>query len=217
MAAEHGKSTATPRATAGPVLAALRCHGLLLKQDKMLPSVVGLVTGEALSASWWSHPQAKAIFDLLHALSERSDVLETKLIGGKVTFVHELLWPAWLGLVTSDEGWQTTGLSAAAKKLRTEVNRAGEREASGAAVKELELRLLVRSEQRHTESGKHVLVLESWEKWAKKRAVRVLPVAESKAALERAARSLGAPLTALPWHAQRRSGTRRRRLGRPAT
>jgi hypothetical protein len=217
MTAERGASKNTTAASARRVLAQLRRHGLLLKQDKTLASVVGLVTGEALSASWWSHPQAKEIFDVLHELSERADVLETKLIAGKVTFVHEQLWPAWLGIVTSAESWQTTGLSAAAKKLLAEVDRAGEREASGAAVKELEQRLLVRSEQRHTESGKHVLVLESWAKWAKRRAVRALPLPESKAALERAALSLGAPLSALPWQAQRGSGTRRRRLRRGAT
>ena len=187
------------------ILAELRRHGLLLKQDKALPSVVGLVTGEVLAASWWSHPRAKEIFALLQALSERRDVLETKLIGGKVTFVIEALWPAWLGLVTSGESWQIAGLSVAAQALLSRVKRAGQLEASGAVVKELEQRLLVRSEQRHTESGKHGLVLESWGNWADRRAVRALPIAESKAALERAASSLGAPLSALPWHAKRRA------------
>ncbi|HWZ88053.1 MAG TPA: hypothetical protein VNW92_04365 [Polyangiaceae bacterium] len=186
------------------ILAQLRRYGLLLKQDKVLPSVVGLITGEALAASWWSHPRAKEIFDLLQALSERSDILETKLIDGKVTFVYEPLWPAWLGVATCVEDWQTAGLSVAAKKLLTEVKRAREREASGPAVKELELRLCVHTEQRHSESGKHVLVLENWANWAKRRAVRALPVPESKRILERAAQALGAPLSALPWHDKRR-------------
>jgi len=187
------------------ILAQLRRHGLLLKQDKALPSVVGLVTGEVLAASWWSHPRAKEIFELLQGLSERPDVLETKLIGGKVTFVIGALWPAWLGVVTSGESWQIAGLSVAAKELLSRVKRAGELEASGAVVKELEQRLLLRSEQRHTASGKHVLVLESWENWADRRAVRALPVVRSKVVLERAASSLGAPLSALPWHARRRA------------
>jgi hypothetical protein len=95
-----------------------------------------------------------------------------------------------------------------AKKLLADVNDSGELEASGAVVKELEVRLLVRSEQRHTGSGKHVLVLESWPNWAKRRAVRALPVAESVAALERAAEALCAPLSALPWHARRRAPRR---------
>ena len=70
-------------------------------------------------------------------------------------------------------------------------------------MKELEQRLLVRSEQRHTESGKHVLVLETWAKWAERRAVRAVSPPDGKAALERAAESLGAPLQALPWRKKR--------------
>ena len=80
---------AAPRKPAAPlsanlrrVLSALRRYGLLLKQDKVLPSVVGLVTGEAVTGSCWSHPQAKRIFDLLGALAERPDSFETKLIAG---------------------------------------------------------------------------------------------------------------------------------------
>ena len=198
------------------IISALRRHGLLLKQDRALPNVVGLVTGEVLSGSWWSHPRAQEIFAVLHELVERAEVLETKLIGGKVTFVHERLWPAWLAVATSGESWQQAGLSAAARQLLTEVRRAGEREGSGAAVKELERRLLVRSEQRHTESGRHVLVLESWPRWAKRCDVHALPTAEGKTALELAASSLGAPIRALPWRAERPLATRRRRLGRSA-
>jgi hypothetical protein len=48
--------------------------------------VVGIVTGEVLSSSWWSHPQAKEIFALLEELSQRPDVLETELLERNVTF-----------------------------------------------------------------------------------------------------------------------------------
>ncbi|MGH9457127.1 MAG: hypothetical protein ACRD2J_05745 [Thermoanaerobaculia bacterium] len=48
--------------TCDDVRRGLREHGLLLLQDKTLPSVVGILTGEALSGSWWSHPRAGAIF-----------------------------------------------------------------------------------------------------------------------------------------------------------
>ena len=181
------------------VLAELARHGLLLKQDKVLPSVVGLVTGEALSGAWWAHARANEIYALLEALFERADVLESKLILGKVTFVAQSLWPAWLGVATSAEPWQRTGLSPAATRLFTEVTRGGEHEASGPTVKELEERLLVRSEQRHTASGRHVLRLESWPSWAARKAVTALPLDESRRALEAAARSLGAPSEALPW------------------
>ena len=61
------------------VLTALAGHGLLLKQDKQLPSVVGIVTGESLSMSWWSHPNADVIFSVLSDLAEHPDVACAKL------------------------------------------------------------------------------------------------------------------------------------------
>jgi hypothetical protein len=193
------KARGSGRAGLAKVLAALARHGLLLKQDKALPSVVGLVTGEALASSWWNHPFAHDILALLEALSDRPDAVETKLIGGKVTFVSKTLWPALLGVATSDEAWQHSGLSPAASRLFGAVTRTGEHEASGPTVKELEERLLVRTAQRHSPSGRHVLVLESWARWAKRNAVTALSVAEARTALESATRSLGAPLEALPW------------------
>jgi len=192
------------------VLAALRKHGLLLKQDKTLASVVGLVAGEALAGSWWSHLRAKEIYDVLDVLTEREDVLESKLIGGKVTFVFATLWPALLGVGMSRDPWQLEGLTPAAKKLLVQVEERSELEASGAAVKELETRLLVRSEQRHTRSGKHVLVLEAWSPWAERHAIFALSASDGKDVLEHAARSLGAPMSALPWQRQNRRSVRAR-------
>jgi hypothetical protein len=132
------KSPKSERAALHDVLSALGRHRLLLEQDKALPSVVGIVTGEALASSWWSHPRAHEIFGVLEALAERTEVLETKLIQRKVTFVSALLWPALLGVATSNEAWQGAGLSPAARRPHAEVTRGGEREASGPAVKELE-------------------------------------------------------------------------------
>lgn len=186
-----------------PVIAALRATQLLLKQDKALPNVVSVVIDEVLSTSWWSHPRANEIYAALEQLAERSDVIETKLIAGKVTFVLAPLWPALLGVASCREPWQLTSLSAAANALLARVEQARELEASGTAVKELERRLLVRTEQRHTAAGKHVLVLENWARFAARREVKALGVAESKAALEYAATALGAPRSALPWHVSR--------------
>jgi hypothetical protein len=181
------------------VLSALERDGLLLKQDKALPSVVGLVTGQALTASWWGHPQAQLIFSILGALAECPDVLETKLCSGKVTFVSRALWPALLGVATSGGAWQVRGLSPAARRLLSAVARTGESEATGAAAKELEQRLLVRSAQRHTEAGRHVLSLESWQRWAKREAISPLSPLEGKRQLERAVQGLGAAPETLPW------------------
>lgn len=74
---------------------ALETYGLLLLQDKKLKSVVGALTGEALKTSWWSHPRAHEIFRCLETLEDKA--LTTRLIDGKVTYVHKRLWPALAG------------------------------------------------------------------------------------------------------------------------
>lgn len=75
------------------VLTTLAHSGLLLKQDKTLPNVVGLVVGESLSTSWWSPPKADVGFAVLSELSEHSDVLFTKLVAKKDTLLHRSCGP----------------------------------------------------------------------------------------------------------------------------
>src|SRR4026207_520027 len=96
---------------AQPILAALAHHGLLLKQDKALPSVVGLLTADSLRTSWWSHSKANLIFAVLAHLSDHPDVLVTKLLYRKDTLVHRSLWPALLAVATTRAPWPLDGLS----------------------------------------------------------------------------------------------------------
>jgi hypothetical protein len=49
------------------LIAALETGGLLLLQDKLFPSAVGLITGESLAGSWWSHPRGNDIFRAVSA------------------------------------------------------------------------------------------------------------------------------------------------------
>jgi hypothetical protein len=189
----------------------LRARGLLLKQDKRLPNVVTLVTGESLATSWWSHPSAREIFALLSRLADQPDVLFAKLLFGKVTLVHRRLWPAFLSAATSGEDWQKEGLSDSARRLFLEVRRKGAARASGPTVQELERRFLLRTEEIHTESGRHETVLEEWATWARRVDCVEIPSAErGKVALEQAALSLGAALSALPWHPIRSRPSRSR-------
>lgn len=193
------------------VLRELESRGLLLKQDKRLPNVVTLVTGESLSTYWWSHPAGRQIFAVLSRLADDPDVLFAKLLFGKVTLVHRKLWPAFLAAATSGEDWQKKGLSDAARRLLLEVRRKGATRASGPAVQELERRLLLRTEEIHTESGRHETVLEEWATRARRAGCVEMPSAiEGKDALEQAALSLGAPLSALPWHGIRARPSRPR-------
>jgi len=168
--------------------AALEKYGLLLLQDKKLPSAVGIITGETVAGSWWSHPRAHEIFRELEKLD---DVLAVKLIGGKVTFVDKRLQPAVAAIGRSREPWQMRGLTSDAKKLLARVDREGNVQATGAASKQLQLRLLVNAREEHTESGKHVTVLESWPAVS-------MPVDAAKKQIEHAAEAIGAR-ELLPW------------------
>ena len=170
--------------------AALEKYGLLLLQDKELPSAVGIITGEKVSGSWWSHPRANEIFRKLLALD---DVLTAKLIGGKVTFVAKRLQPAVAAAGGAREPWQTRGLSPAAKRLLAQIDRDGAVRASGAPSKQLQERLLANAREEHTESGRHETVLEPWP------ASRMSAEA-GRHQIEKAATAIGAELHDLPWN-----------------
>jgi hypothetical protein len=182
------------------LLAHLSEHGLLLQQDKRLASVIGVIVGGPLVSSWWGHPRGRRIFRCLEQLLKHPDVLLTRLIGGKVTYLHRKLWPAILSVATAAEPWQRRRLSPEGRQLfrRIETRRAVR--ASGRPAKELQERLLAYAEEVHTEAGRHEVVLRPWS------AVRdrlgpwpQLSAAEGRAQLEQAALAFGASAASLPW------------------
>src|SRR5262249_40264372 len=91
------------------VLTALERYGVLPLSDSYLPSAVSLLAGESVSGSWWGHPKAHEIFRGINQLGETPDVLSTKLLSGKVTFVHRRLWRDFLSIAAAGESWQTRG------------------------------------------------------------------------------------------------------------
>jgi hypothetical protein len=77
------------------VLAVLKIHGLLLPSAKgPVPNVADLVADERISGSWWGHPRGREIYAALEKLCESSDVVRTRVVDGKITYVHRRLWPA---------------------------------------------------------------------------------------------------------------------------
>lgn len=184
-----------------PVLQAFAENGLLLLQDKQLPNIVTLVTGETPRTSWWSHPKGRRVFAVVTELADHPDVLFTKLLHSKVTLVHRKLWRALLTIVAAGEEWQSRGLSAAARRLLASANESQTPVvASGAAVKELEVRLLAHTKEVHSESGKHEVIVEPWAAWARHAKVKPLrSIADAKQHIEAAVKAIGADLTALPW------------------
>ncbi len=157
----------------------LKSYGVLLQTDPRLPSVASLVAGEPVRGSWWGHARGGAIFRATKELADHPDVLVTKLVSGKVTYVQRRLWPAIIAVGSAREPWQLEGLSGAAQSLLVAVTRQGElrtddvpwtggpkAESPGEAAREIEKRLLLRSEEVHTSSGAHAKRLETWERWA---------------------------------------------------
>jgi hypothetical protein len=183
------------------LILALREHGLLMLQDKKLESAVAILTGgEASSGSWWSHPNAQAIYAVLDTLTERPDVLVTKLVAKKVTLVHHRLWPAVLAVATSREPWQIEGLTRDARRMLATLDGGSPIEPAGPAAKEIEVRLLAHAAKVHTASGKHVTRLEPWSTWAKRSECRRMDVLEAKLLLESAVSKIGGAPKLLPWH-----------------
>lgn len=189
----------------------LQALGLLLESDPKLPSVCRLVTGEVMKGSWWSHPMAQTIFQVNERLDDHPDVIITKLVSKKVTFVHRQLWPHLLAIGSAREPWQTQKLSTQAKALLKAVDAEGavstdklvKLERPGDAARELESRLLVHSEQFHTEGGKHAKRLETWEHWAERSGVKLsIRVANAKKKFEALVRKLNEEYHgkgSLPW------------------
>ena len=112
---------------------------------------------------------------------------------GKVTFVHKRLQPAVAAVGRAREPWQMRGLSPAARRLLARVDRDGSVNATGAASKELQERLLVNAHEEHTESGRHETVLEPWPK------SKLTPEA-GRHQIEKTATAIGAELHDLPWN-----------------
>lgn len=179
------------------ILRTLEDSGFLLESDPKLPSVCTLITGAPLRGSWWSHPLAQVIFQVNEQLEDHKDVLITKLVSGKVTFVHRQLWPKIIAIGESREAWQMKKLPEAARALLKHIEEGGSLTTDqlawtsrvkmkvGDAARGLEKRLLIVGTQFHSESGAHAKLLETWEHWAQRINFKAPPVS-----VERAKRNL---------------------------
>jgi hypothetical protein len=111
-------------------------------------------------------------------MASHPDVVITKLVSKRVTYVHRKLWPAIVAVGSARENWQLSGLSPTARELLALVDKTGRiqtdririkrslKEKSVAdATRELEVRLLVHSREIHTERGAHAKVLQTWKVW----------------------------------------------------
>lgn len=198
-------------------LEALKRHGVLLQSDPKLPSISSLVAGDTVRGSWWAHPAGHASHRVVEEMDAHPDVIVSKLVSGKVTYVHRCLWSAFVGAASAHEHWQLEGISRLAQSILDRVTRAGElrtddipwtggrkAESPGEVTRELERKLLIHSEEMHTSSGAHAKRLETWEGWAQRVgfADNVMTPGRAKKKLENVLRGLNSEFGAsgrLPW------------------
>jgi hypothetical protein len=228
----------TSRASTGPtarvraVRASLKKWGLLPIVDSRLPSVTTIVAGEPIRGSWWGHPAGHEIYETLRELEQSPDVAFVRLLNGKVTLLHRRLWPTFFALVSRQRAWQMNGLDETAKALHAFVERSGEirvdRLPAGfpgspgswrITARKLESRLLIDTDNIHTESGRHVLLLRSWKKRMSQLGIRNTRIEENTAmqrlgeATARLSAASGAAAR-LPWALSVRSEKRSPSTGR---
>lgn len=136
----------------------IEARGLVTHQE-----VVDWLLPDRPPGSWWSHPRAKEVYDLLTALEEETDLLSCKLVQGKQTFVHRRLWPALVRVQREPALWPPPGPAAA--RLLGAVLARQEVQAKGPARLELERSLRVLAQSVHTERGHHEVLLTPFEAW----------------------------------------------------
>lgn len=95
MSAAPAAGSAPVTVTTEHALAFIREHGVVLASGKgPVPRLADIIAGETIKGSWWSHPQSHQIFAVFQALDHSPEILVCRLVGGKITFVHQRLWPA---------------------------------------------------------------------------------------------------------------------------
>lgn len=123
---------------------------------------------------------AQTIFNVNEQLEDHKEVLITKLISAKITFIHKHLWSEVMSIGTSNSDWQTAGLKDEANSLLESIAREGQlrtdkldwpsrfKTKPGDAARQLEERLLIVSSSVHTETGAHAKQIESWKHWSQR-------------------------------------------------
>jgi hypothetical protein len=72
----------------------VRRHGVALESAAgPVPSLAAAVAGRPIRGSWWAHERGREIFALSRTVRDCPDVLVCRLVEGKITYVHQRLWP----------------------------------------------------------------------------------------------------------------------------
>lgn len=166
----------SPAVIGKKIIKELNKKGVLLLQDKTFPSVVSTIVGEPIIGSWWGHPMANPIYNGLNWAIDQKSIISAKLLSKKVTYINKKLYPFFFSIVSEVRPWQLKGLSkestelmAMIKKSKTGIRSdSPEFKLKYPALKkhidDLETRLLIYTEEIHTEGGKHAKEIKPWAK-----------------------------------------------------
>jgi hypothetical protein len=82
--------------TAAEALAFIERHGVVAESVRRgtVSCLADAIAGEQIRGNWWSHPKSRQIFAITRAVRDAPTILVCKLVDGKITFVHERLWPS---------------------------------------------------------------------------------------------------------------------------
>ena len=78
-----------------------RCGLVLASAKGGIPVLAEKVAGGPIKGSWWAHKAGQEIFMALGELGDDPDVLFCRLVRGKVTLVHRVLWAPLAALATT--------------------------------------------------------------------------------------------------------------------
>jgi hypothetical protein len=85
--------------TPSKALAFVRKHGIVLERARgPVPCLVEAIVGEPVPGTWWSHPRARHIFEVLNVVADSREILRCRLVNDKITYVHERVWSALVRL-----------------------------------------------------------------------------------------------------------------------
>ena len=86
--------------TPAQALAFVERHGIVCESARRgeIPALADAIAGAPIRGNWWAHRDGKRIFALTRAVRAAPEVLVCRLVDGKITLVHERLWPALVRL-----------------------------------------------------------------------------------------------------------------------
>ncbi|MEM7263922.1 MAG: hypothetical protein AAF488_18190 [Planctomycetota bacterium] len=183
----------------------IETEGVLVNADGRLPSVVTTVVGGPVRGSWWSHAKAPNVYAALRQLTEHEDVVVTKLVSGKVTFVDRRLWPELYAAGCERGAWQLGALGREDHRLLDRVDREKSCNVDAAAAARLEHVLLVHATATHDSQGLPVTRLRTWPQWREELELELeeIDAETARATFDRIVAAQNADFggrAKLPWH-----------------